>query len=450
MIYLNDFELSLKIAQKVNSFGGKAYFVGGFVRDRLMGKESSDIDIEIHGIKAEKLSDILSEFGNVLSYGKSFGIFSVEGYGVDIALPRTEKPTGKGHRDFAIHSDPFLGEEEASRRRDFTVNALMQDVLSGEVLDFFGGKADLEKGIIRHVDDKHFGEDPLRVLRGAQFASRLDFDTDERTLEIYKKTDLSLLSPERVMSEMSKALLQGIKPSVFFETLKNANKLKTWFGELEALIGIEQNPKYHAEGDAWTHTMMVLDEAAKIKDKTSNPLGFMLCALCHDFGKAVTTSVKNGVIHAYNHETEGLPITEKFLKRLTNEKELIKYTLGMCALHMKPHILAGAKSSVKATNRMFDCAPDPDDLIYIAKADALGKLPKEDKSEAYDFLTERLTVYKSIMSKPHVSATDLMERGVPQGKILGEMLDYAHKLRLAGVEKDDALKQCLRSKKNGT
>lgn len=441
-----DLELSFKIAQKVKDVGGKAYFVGGFVRDRMMNKESTDIDIEVHCTQAEVLLDILSSFGTVLTYGKSFGIFSVEGYGVDIALPRTEKPTGKGHRDFEIHYDAFMGEKEAAKRRDFTVNALMQDVLSGEVLDFFGGCEDLRKGIIRHIDARHFGEDPLRVLRGVQFAARLGFDTDEKTLEIYKKTDLTCLSRERVMSEMMKALMLSGKPSVFFETLRRADSLMPWFKEIDDLKGIEQNPQYHAEGDVWNHTMMVLDSAATMREKASDPRGFMLSALCHDFGKKVATIVKDGVIHAYNHEIAGLPLIQTFLKRLTDEKALIKYVLSLCKMHMKPRVLAEAKSSVKATNKMFDSVEYPMDLIYISKADASGKLPKEENSDAYDFLIKRYELYKEIMSKPHVTAKDLMENGIEPNEQMGEILKYAHKLRLAGVDKGDALKQCMKYK----
>ncbi len=438
-----DLEFSVEIAQKVKEAGGKAYFVGGFVRDRMMNKESTDIDIEVHGVEGGVVFDILSTFGTVLTYGKSFGIFSVEGYGVDIALPRTEKPTGKGHRDFEIHHDAFMGEKEAAKRRDFTINALMRDVLTGDVLDFFGGREDLRKGIIRHIDDTHFGEDPLRVLRGAQFAARLGFDTDEKTLEIYKKTDLTCLSRERVMSEMTKALMLSDKPSVFFETLRKSNSLMPWFKEISDLTGIEQNPRYHAEGDVWNHTMMVLDSAASMREKASDPRGFMLSALCHDFGKKLATIVKDGVIHAYNHERAGLPLIQTFLKRLTDEKALIKYVLSLCEMHMKPRVLAEAKSSVKATNKMFDSVDAPMDLIYISKADASGKLPREENSDAYDFLIKRYEVYKETMAKLHVTAKDLMENGIEPNEKMGEILKYAHKLRLAGVDKDDALRQCL-------
>lgn len=161
-----------KIANKVSEKGGRTFYVGGFVRDKILGIENKDMDIEVHGVKPEVLREILSEVGEPMSYGSSFGVYSLKGYDIDIAMPRKEHATGKGHRDFEVFVDPFIGTAEAARRRDFTMNAVMEDVLTGELVDPFGGKQDLEKGIIRHIDSDTFVEDPLRVLRGAQFASR--------------------------------------------------------------------------------------------------------------------------------------------------------------------------------------------------------------------------------------------------------------------------------------
>jgi len=233
------------------------------------------------------------------------------------------------------------------------------------------------------------------------------------------------------------------KPSVFFDVLRKMNRLSEWFGEVQALIGVEQNPKYHSEGDVWTHTMMVLDEAAKFRDKVSNPFGFMLSALTHDFGKAVCTELINGELHAYAHETKGLPIAESFLRRITNETQLIKYVLNMTELHMKPNVTAAANSSIKATNRMFDSSIDPEALIYIALADAISSAAKGDYVPHDDFLYERLEIYKEYMSRPYVMGKDLIEAGIEPGRDFTEILEYAHKLRLAGEEKSRALKQVI-------
>lgn len=423
--------------------GGRTFYVGGFVRDKILGIENKDMDIEVHGIEPEVLREILSEVGEPMSYGSSFGVYSLKGYDIDIAMPRKEHATGKGHRDFEVFVDPFIGTAEAARRRDFTMNAVMEDVLTGELVDPFGGKQDLEKGIIRHIDSDTFVEDPLRVLRGAQFASRFGFNIADDTSDLFRSMDLSALSRERVEDELKKALLKGKKPSVFFEVLRSADGLDVWFPEVKALIGIEQDPKFHPEGDVWTHTMEVLDRAARYRYKTKNPYAFMLLALTHDFGKAVTTEVVNGRIHAYDHETEGLPAIETFLRRITNESEVISYVLNMVPLHMKPNVVAASKSAVKVTNRMFDRAAAPEDLIYFAMSDKPVMSGDNPFTGDPEFLFERYELYEEMMSRPYVTGNDLIEKGLEPGEYFSDVLAYAHKLRLAGTEKESALKQTL-------
>ena len=423
--------------------GGRTFYVGGFVRDKILGIENKDMDIEVHGVKPEVLREILSEVGEPISYGSSFGVYSLKGYDIDIAMPRKEHATGKGHRDFEVFVDPFIGTAEAARRRDFTMNAVMEDVLTGELVDPFGGKQDLEKGIIRHIDSDTFVEDPLRVLRGAQFASRFGFNIADDTSDLFRSMDLSALSRERVEDELKKALLKGKEPSVFFEVLRSADGLDVWFPEVKALIGIEQDPKFHPEGDVWTHTMEVLDRAARYRYKTKNPYAFMLLALTHDFGKAVTTEVVNGRIHAYDHETEGLPAIETFLRRITNESEVISYVLNMVPLHMKPNVVAASKSAVKVTNRMFDRAAAPEDLIYFAMSDKPVMSGDNPFTGDPEFLFERYELYGEIMSRPYVTGNDLIEKGLEPGEYFSDVLAYAHKLRLAGTEKESALKQTL-------
>ena len=303
---MNDLQTAEKIAQLAAKAGGRAYFVGGFVRDRLMGKDHGDIDIEVHGLQPDVLRDLLSRIGTVLQYGSSFGVFGLSGCEIDIAMPRKEKATGHGHRDFDVSVDPFIGTKEAARRRDFTINAMMQDVLTGEVVDHFGGQADLAAGIIRHVDDASFAEDPLRVLRCAQFAARFQvkdgengvhcFSVAPETLDLCSRMDLSALSRERVEGELKKALLNSDAPSVFFEVLRSMDQLGFWFPELKDLIGLPQDPVYHPEGDVWTHTMQVTDRAAAYRSEVSEPYRFMLLALLHDLGKIVSTEEKNGRI----------------------------------------------------------------------------------------------------------------------------------------------------------
>ena len=432
-----------EIAERVHALGGSAYYVGGYVRDRLLGRDSKDIDIEIHGITEDALIELLSDMGETASFGRSFGIHTLRGTGIDIALPRTERSTGQGHRQFDVSVDPFIGTEAASSRRDFTINALMQDVLTGEILDYHGGREDLEKGIIRHVSDASFADDPLRVLRAASFASRLGFAIAEETASLCRSIDISQLSSERIEEELAKALLGSDSPSVFFEELRRMDQLSFWFPELEALIDLPQDPLYHPEGDVWVHTMEVIDRAAIFREKTKEPLSFMLLCLCHDFGKAVTTEFIKGRYHAYQHEIKGIPIIETFLNRIIKEKSIRRYVTGMVPLHMRPNVAAFSKPSVKSTNRLFYEAASPGDLVYFAICDKPVLAGEENFTGDSDFLWERLSVFEATMAKPHITGKDLIEAGISPGEELGRLLDYALKLRLAGIDKDQAMKQVM-------
>ena len=443
--------MARRIAAEVHRAGGHTYYVGGFVRDLILGLENKDIDIEVHGIPVAALEAILDGLGERLTMGASFGVMGLRHYELDIAMPRSEVATGRGHKDFAVFVDPFLGAEKAARRRDFTMNALMQDVLTGEVLDFFGGREDMARRRIRHVDDQTFAEDPLRVFRAAQFAARFGFTVAEETTALSAGMDVAALAGERVMGELEKALLKAQKPSVFFEELRKMNQLGCWFPELEALSGIPQSPVHHPEGDVWNHTMQVLDEAAALRSSASEPLWFMLAALCHDFGKASATEEKNGALHAYGHEVSGLPLAERFLGRITSEVKLTKYVLNMTELHMQPNKKAREASRMKSFMAMFDRSVCPEDLLLLAKADHMGRLgpgmrreaTAEEYAEMGGRLREMLTLYKERMNQPYVMGRDLIEAGVKPSPLFADALAYAHKLRLAGIPKEEQLLQTL-------
>ena len=439
--YEKEERLCGRIAQRVAEKGGTAYYVGGWVRDRLMGIPNKDVDMEVHGIAPAVLREILEGFGERITVGESFGVYTLKGYSIDIAMPRRETVRGLGHRDFDICVDPFAGTRAAAMRRDFTVNALMQNVLTGEIVDAFGGRDDLRQGVLRHVSDASFAEDALRVLRGAQFAARFGFSVAPETAALCRKMSLRHLARERVMDEVKKALCKADKPSVFFTFLRDVDKLQDWFPELQALIGVPQPPEHHAEGDVWTHTMMVLDAAASFRDRVREPFAFMLSALCHDFGKAVCTEKIGGVIHALGHETKGLPLAEAFVRRLTDAHLPMQYVRNLTEYHMKPNKMAADGASIKATNRLFDASVDPEALVYLALADGLGKLPQTTASEA--FLHERLELFKEYMKRPYVMGRDLIEAGLAPSPMFSAVLAYAHKLRLAGVDKQNALKQTL-------
>ena len=305
-----DRETARRIAQEVQPLGGSVYYVGGCVRDRLLGRESKDLDIEVHGVTPQQLEIVLDRMGGRRTVGVSFGVYGLAGCGLDIAMPRRETTVGRGHRDFTVEVDPWLGPERAARRRDFTVNALMEDVLTGRVLDFFGGREDLRRGLLRHVDDHSFPEDPLRVLRGAQFAARFGFTVAEETVALCRTMDLSALSRERVEGELQKALLQAPRPSIFFRTLDTMHQLRPWFTEVQRLQGVPQPPRYHGEGDVWEHTMAVLDAAAELRPQAAQPMALMQAALAHDFGKVAATTESGGVGPRPVREKSGGPAHE--------------------------------------------------------------------------------------------------------------------------------------------
>lgn len=242
-----------------------------------------------------------------------------------------------------------------------------------------------------------------------------------------------------IINNLKNVLLESEKPSEYFENLKHEKKLDGFFTELKYLINLPQNEHYHKEGDVWTHTMLVLDEAAKRRSIVKNPFGFMLSALCHDFGKAMTTEKVNGIIHSYGHEKEGLPLVKSFLKRLSVNQEITDYVLNMTEYHMMPNIMAEAKSRIKNTNKLFDSAVEPFDLIQLAICDGLGKIPQKNDSE--EFLMMRFSKFTEIMSRPYVMKKDLINAGINER--LDEVLVHSHKMRLAGFDKENSLRQTV-------
>ena len=455
---MKDKDLALQIAKKVKEVGGIAYFVGGYVRDSILDIPNKDIDIEIHGIKPEILKNILSELGDIQTIGNAFGIYNLKGYDLDIALPRKEICIGTGHKDFEVYVDPYIGTHAAARRRDFTINALMKNILTGEIVDEFNGLNDLKNHIIRNVDSSTFREDSLRVLRACQFAARFNFKIASETINLCKTMDLSTLPKERIAGELSKALLKAKKPSVFFNNLYECEQTE-WFKEVYALKGIKQDSKYHPEGDVYMHTMSVLDQAGELFptgiDNPDRYLPFMLSALCHDFGKVNTTEINSkGRLCALNHEITGIPIANDFLGRIYNNKGFIKYVDNMIKYHMKAHSCFNNRSRTRTTNLMFDKLLYPKDFIFLVYADSTGHdLDNLDNKQfnmflekamiEIGFLTDRCFDYNKRISEPHITADDLIELGLKPSPLFKTILDKAWDMHLKGIEKEHVLKQMV-------
>ena len=442
--YEQDLRLAEQLARRVRQAGGRAMFVGGCVRDGLLGIPCKDIDIEVYGVAPQALKALLGELGEVIEKGASFGVYGLAHSSIDVAMPRRERRTGDRHTDFDVSVDPNLSFEAASMRRDFTINAMLRDALTGELVDLWGGQADLAARRIRHVNDKTFPEDALRVFRAAQFVARFEAEIAPQTLALCASMDVSALSVERVFDELCKALIKADRPSVFFRTLKEMDHLKEYFPELEACVGVRQNPAYHPEGDVFEHTMLVLDCAAALRGRAQWPLGFMVSALTHDLGKPVSTQIQpDGKITSYGHEVAGLPVCEAQLRRLTSHAKLIEYAKNMMWLHMRPNVLAGCHSKKKKTRQMFDLSVCPEDLILLSRADASGKLdaPYDEANEA--FLRQRLEDYRQVMARPMVTGKDLVAAGLKPGPDFARWLDRARQLHFSGQDRDRALSQVL-------
>ena len=350
----------VEIAQAVRDAGGRALVVGGWARDHLLGVRSKDVDIEVFGLDVERLEALLAGFGSVHAVGRAFGVLRVGGIDVDFSLPRRDSKRGRGHRGFDVAPDPTLDFAEAARRRDLTVNSIGIDPLTGELLDPHGGRQDLERRVLRATDPARFPEDPLRGLRVAQLAARLEMAPDAELVDLCRTLDLSELSGERVFDEIRKLLLRAAKPSIGFRVLEDTGLLR-FFPELDALRGVLQDPKWHPEGDVWVHTLMVLDAAASLRDvgerdisteDGSENLALMLGALCHDLGKPATTEWDGGRIRSYRHDVEGVAPTRALLARMRVPRALVDKVVALAEHHLAPALFIRNGATAKGYRRL--------------------------------------------------------------------------------------------------
>jgi len=431
-------ESLIRISERIIEKGGKSYLVGGFVRDTLLGLKSKDYDIEIYNLELKDIIKILSDFGIPDLVGKSFGVMKlrVDKNDYDFSLPRSDSKIGKGHKGFDVKSDPFMTFEEASFRRDFTINSMGIEIPSKRFEDPHGGLKDLENKILRHVSE-HFNEDPLRAMRAVQFAARFEFEIPKETKEIISKQLLEELPSERIFDELKKLLLKSKKPSIGFEIIKEVGFLK-YFPELKKIVGLQQDPEWHPEGDVWTHTMLALDQAAIIRDKEISEedefkrLAYMLGVLAHDFGKSYTTIFKEGRWRSPSHEAAGEVPTRSFLSRLTKERKLIDLVVLYVTHHLRPSLLFKAKKVKKSAIRRLALKVNISDIVRINKADHRGKLAVNDEFEAGDWLLEQaknLDVIEEV-PKPILTGKMLISLGVNPGPEMGEIIKESFDLQL--------------------
>jgi tRNA nucleotidyltransferase (CCA-adding enzyme) len=431
--------LTLSIAEAVKAAGGRALVVGGWVRDRLLGRTSKDVDLEVYGIGAEDLRRLLEGFGRVDTVGESFTVYKVGP--VDVALPRVESKAGRGHRGFVVRGDPTLSYVEASRRRDFTINSIGWDPLTGEYEDPFDGRGDLERRILRAVDTATFGDDSLRVLRALQFAARFDLTPTDETKALCRAVELDDLPAERVWGEVEKLLLGAARPSIGFDLGLELGVLERLFPELQALVGCPQEPEWHPEGDVWVHTLLVIDQARTRTEDLPHPqqVALMLGAVCHDLGKPVTTAYVDGRIRSLNHEEAGVAPTLAVLDRLKVQTlggyDVRHQVIGLVAHHLKPGMWHKAQQGVgDGAFRRLAQKVDLELLARLAKSDCLGRTGRFDCS-AMDWFLERARRLgvEHAPPAPLLKGRDLLALGMSPGPEMGRILKAVYEQQLDGA-----------------
>src|ERR1044072_5493881 len=295
------------MARAVRAENGRALLVGGCVRDELMGKQPKDWDIEVYGIEPARLRELLDRFGPVNLVGEAFTVYNL-GAHVDVSLPRRERKPGRGHRAFFIEGDPEMSIKEAASRRDFTINAILKDPLTNDILDPFDSQTGIKRKPLSAVSPDSFSEDSLRVLRAAQFAARFEFDIEPATVALCRSIDLTDLPAERIWGEIEKLLLRSRKPYLGLQWLSKLDATRQLFPEIQALAGCPQDPEWHPEGDVEVHTYLAVNRARELIDDLPYPrqVTVMLATLCHDFGKPATTAFIEGRMRSREHEQGGV------------------------------------------------------------------------------------------------------------------------------------------------
>lgn len=463
-----------EIIRSIDIAGGVPYFVGGCVRDLVLGCELKDFDIEVHKLSLEQLQAVLEQFGHVRLVGKKFGVLRIDGFDVDWSLPRRDS---KGRKP-VVHIDPTMMIADACRRRDVTMNALaldarqalkvlgtlgdVQQELIAHIIDSWGGLDDIKHKRLRAVDADLFIEDPLRFFRVMQFIGRFEMEPDQElnhicaTMELHDTVLDVPLALERIYEEFKKLLLKSSRPSYGFEWLKKIGRLKEVLPELAQLVGVQQRPEYHPEGDAFVHTMQALDLAAQYEhyhdgmwgDAAREKLVVLLGIICHDLGKAVTTAPD---LTAYGHAEAGVPIAKKLLKRMTNDHEIIAMVCDLVQYHMLPFAFLREDAGARSYRRLALKLKHPltiRQLGLVALFDSQGRCgngfdPRKEAQEHFEQFMQQAEK-ASVLHGPEEPV--LLGRHlfglVPPGPRMGKLLKKAYEIQIEeGIKDVELLKQ---------
>lgn len=426
----------------------RALLVGGCVRDALLGRASTDFDVEVYGTDYETLERALAPFGATDVVGRSFGVIVLrlpDGSNVDFSLPRRDSRTGRGHRGFHVTPDPSLDPAEAAARRDFTINAIAWDPRTHEAHDFHGGIADLRARTLRHTSAA-FAEDPLRVLRGMQFAARFDLRTDPETIALCRgiADTYGELARERVWGEWRKWAAHAVRPSAGLEFLRASDWLRH-FPELADLDGVPQEPEWHPEGDVWTHTLHCVDALAhdpvwRTEDEVTR-IAWMFAVLLHDTGKPACTAreEREGVVRIVSpgHETVGGDLAERFLSSISAPRELVERVVPLVTQHMG-YLQVGTDRAVRRLARRLH--PETiDGLAAVIRADLGGRpgLSSEPPPAYHEMLRTAANLrVRDTAPRPILLGRHLLERGFAPGPALGPVLHDAFEAQLDGAFED--------------
>lgn len=431
-------ELLLQAFNVIVKSGGKPYIVGGYVRDLMLGLKPKDIDIEVFGLSYDQLSNILSQFGKVDIVGKSFGVLKLttnQG-DFDFSLPRRDSKNGIGHQDFIIEVDHTMTIKEAAARRDFTINSMSFDH-NYNFVDPFDGLIDLQAKILDNTSE-HFSEDPLRVLRGFQFAGRFKMFASEKLIKECKKIadQYNSLPKERVFGEWYKWAEKSERPSFGLRYLHDVGWLKH-YPEINVLIRLPQDPEWHPEGNVFTHTNYVIDAAAEICSRDNivgeNRVIIVLAALCHDFGKANTTAFIEGRWRSPGHDKTGMEIARNFLESIGCFPSLIERIVPLVGEHMI-HIGEINERVVKRLSVRLGEASIKD-LLALIEADHSGRPPlPRGLPENANRLSEVSALLKLEASKPQpiILGRHLIRLGRAPGKDFGPLLKEMFERQLDG------------------
>ncbi|MBN2267178.1 MAG: CCA tRNA nucleotidyltransferase [Candidatus Babeliaceae bacterium] len=423
------------VVARIQMAGGRIFLVGGLVRDLILGRQLKDIDVEVHHLSLAQLKEILESFAPAQEVGKSFGVLKWRG--IDWALPRSDGPGRKP----AVAVDPEMSIEKALERRDLTMNAMAIDVAHDELIDLFGGEADLAAGRLRVTNSTRFVEDPLRFFRVMQFIGRFDLEPDNELDDLCKKMDISSLSQERIYIEYEKLLLLSRAPSRGFRWLKKIERLDEILPELGATVSIEQPLRWHPEGVVFEHIMQVVDAAAQQRGLPVEQRKLLLYgALAHDLGKVEATKrLPDGRLTAQGHEEVGVSIARTLLRRMTGDKDFIKSVLIIVRHHMAPGIFVKNNARPAAYKRLA-LKIYPLSIWLLAtfgRADLAGRNPVSNDPlpgpfPVVDEFEEKADAIGVLFGpeEPVLRGSDFIDF-VSEGPLLGDMIRRAYEIQIA-------------------